>query len=516
MPRAVLPAGLLIGTILFAQALPGAPADPVPDPPKKDVADPPKPAGPGDVAADADLELARHYLDAKRDGDAANTVESILRSNKSSEVKTQALKLLGKIDVPGIVAQAGEALLKAGDSADARKVCSDQLSKYPLSQPLIDCLNRVTQEDQKKSVAKDWSTIAAARNQIADGQRTAAVSALEGIVAQTSDQGVRDEATKVLKEARTRPDRIFIDRLRQPWLYDLSVVTLLLGVLWGVLVGTRKVWWLARSAERTGRRPVRWALLPIPDPPATAGTSTTGAGDAILDALRRVPLEASRKLWTPSRLLLRPLPLQPSEPDVWDGFLFPSEQKLEPLVERLMGLVLSTRKQEVDKLAEAFQTLTFAVGTANPSTIAKFIRALSDWWAVGAPSFGGAALVNRVDTKEEITVRLTCANGPFGSISVLASTPRVIGMDPLGMSADRAVYKLLYRITKPKASAVEVDGHASFRQGWFFCATTWLRRRIPTATKKRARMRLPPRSLTFGWRDRHFRKMTRSYRTRSG
>ena len=69
------------------------------------------------------------------------------------------------------------------------------------------------------------------------------------------------------------------------------------------------------------------------------------------------------------------------------------------------------------------------------------------------------------DSQQEIVVRLVGANGPPGYICVTASTTKQPGVDCAALTCERVAYKLLYRMTKPLAPAVEADGNAAFRQG---------------------------------------------------
>jgi len=50
-------------------------------------------------------------------------------------------------------------------------------------------------------------------------------------------------------------------------------------------------------------------------------------------------------------------------------------------------------------------------------------------------------------------------------VSVLASTPRADGVDSVALSAERAAYKLLFRMKSNQDTAAQIDGHAAFRQG---------------------------------------------------
>jgi hypothetical protein len=50
-------------------------------------------------------------------------------------------------------------------------------------------------------------------------------------------------------------------------------------------------------------------------------------------------------------------------------------------------------------------------------------------------------------------------------MTVLASTEAAPGVDALTLSAERAAYKLLYRLMQPSAAVAEIEGRAALRQG---------------------------------------------------
>lgn len=94
------------------------------------------------------------------------------------------------------------------------------------------------------------------------------------------------------------------------------------------------------------------------------------------------------------------------------------------------------------------------------------MKSAYDWFHAGQPSFAAVAGVRMVGAKQEMSVRLSASDPLHGSYTtVMASTELGSGADALALSAERAAYKLLYRLTAPTTPTNDIEGHAALRQG---------------------------------------------------
>ena len=99
------------------------------------------------------------------------------------------------------------------------------------------------------------------------------------------------------------------------------------------------------------------------------------------------------------------------------------------------------------------------------------------WLKAGSPTITGTA--ERCQTKapdDTVMIRLNCSGGPPPStdyrlttgardyLSVTASTRQEDGTDIRALCADRAVFKLLYKLTNPDATQGDTDAQAALRQ----------------------------------------------------
>jgi hypothetical protein len=122
-------------------------------------------------------------------------------------------------------------------------------------------------------------------------------------------------------------------------------------------------------------------------------------------------------------------------------------------------------------LADAFQNVQVTVGPVELGNVTRFWTGLVDWWHAGEPSFSASARsIDSADAKtKRVEIRIS-ASGPDGMVSALASTQTEDGGDAVALSAERAAYKLLFRMhdehTTVQIDTVEqINAHAAFRQG---------------------------------------------------
>jgi tetratricopeptide (TPR) repeat protein len=300
------------------------------------------------------------------------------------------------------------------------------------------------------------AAIERARLLVAHGRPDDATKMLHDVLATSVSQPVREEALRALSNARPSLRRSFVEALRNPWMVQVLAVLTMLAALWIALHLARDLWRWAdgrlRSVTGLGRR---WKFAGLD------GNDSFGARDVILDALRRVPHEVRKPLWTPTRLLLYP---DHARWDVWEDFCIAEQDKANVIHEKI--LPLDVQPNSGDKiLSDAFQNLEFTVGSTSAGRVTKFWAGLVEWWHTGEPSFSATCQeLAPSDTVKQVVIRLSAA-GPNGVASVLATTDRQVGSDAVSLSAERAAYKLLFTMTDHTDSAAQIDGHAAFRQG---------------------------------------------------
>ena len=313
---------------------------------------------------------------------------------------------------------------------------------------------------------KEKATLERARQQADIEGAAAALPILDELTKASTNQEILGEAARLRRElARTAvaerdakrswPSQIE-EALHSPWIAQLAAVLLCVVAVWFGLRWFRDGWrWI--ESHLTGRvRQRAWTFAGV------RGEDTLGARDPILDAIRRVPHEVRHPVWTPARLLLYP---GESRWEVWEDFGVTDNDRPKPVHEELFRV--DQWDQGGDKaLADAFQNLQFNFGAVGIGTVMKFWSGLVEWWRAGQPSM--CATCQEIDPGEGgklVVIRLNATGGANGTLSVIASTPKGTNIDPVALSAERAAYKLLFRMKKAQDTAAQIDGHAAFRQG---------------------------------------------------
>jgi len=407
------------------------------------------------------LQQARTTL--QKEGFAhADPLLTPLRSEPFPSIASEAIA----ISRAGLAAlspdvQLGTNYKKLGMLEKAQQKCESALISSAADPNAFECLQDVNQAANQAKRAlddqKNWSIIEAAKALNADGQHAAAVTNLTGLLGQTGlSPAVAKSAREALAGARTNSWSVFRDSLKSQWIMQFLGA---LAIVAGVWIGLHLLRWLWRKIYGlfwARIRTIQWAFTGVQD------DAKLGASDAVLDAMRRIPNEVKQPIWTPGALILHDLG---HGFEVWEDFGVTVAPK--PFKEKLSDLLVQHGRAADNALADAFQNLQFNVGTVSLPVVAKFWKALLDWWRDGQPAFSGVAqeAPTADNLGKQVVIRLTCAGGPYGTVSVLASTRKDESVDALSLTASRAAYKLLSQMSSERESVEQIDGHAAFRQG---------------------------------------------------
>jgi tetratricopeptide (TPR) repeat protein len=348
-----------------------------------------------------------------------------------------------------------------GDAEKARQKCDGALTANPADANAFQCvqaaMQSISQAKQAADDQKNWSIITTAKALNADGQHAAAVKNLSDLLGQSGiSPAVAQSAREALIEARTNSGSVFRDALKSQWIMQFMAALAIVAGVWFGLHFIRWCWRMIYGKLWARMQPIQWAFLGVQD------KGELGASDAVLDALRRVPNEVKQPIWTPGALILHDTG---HGLEVWEDLGVTVRPK--PFREKLTDLLVTQGQAADNALVDAFQNLQFNVGTVSLPVVAKFWRAVMDWWRDGQPAFTGAAqeAPTADNLGKQVVIRLTCAGGRYGTVSVLASTRKDNDVDTLSLTASRAAYKLLSRMSSSPESVEQIDGHAAFRQG---------------------------------------------------
>jgi hypothetical protein len=412
-----------------------------------------------------ELEQARVKFQQKNTAEVTKSLDN-LKASRFPDVVAGALALSNQVLQAGISTK-----VKLGNQFNALKVtdkaqqnCEGALTDNPSDLAAFNCYQNAQFDKQAADDAKALSTIHIAEAQIADGKRDTAIATLTTLLNQSLSYSVRQQAQRKLGDATT-PSAVVRDALKSSWIIQLLTALMMLTVAWVGLHLLRWIWRRILSLEAGVFRffgvrcfRIQWAFNGVQDE-----NNKLGASDAVLDALRRVPSEVKIPIWTPDRLVLGG---SAQALEVWQDF--GSSPHNKPMHEEAFRpLALNQGRAADNALADAFQSLQFNVGGVGVNVAARFWRSVMDWWRDGQPGFSGFAqeVATTDGTAKQVVIRLTCSGGPYGTVTVYASTKRDDSMDVVAMTASRAAYKLLYRMSSNAETVEQIDGHAALRQG---------------------------------------------------
>ncbi len=441
--------------------------------------------------------------------------------NASDGAKTAAGRLLAEFAIePETLAREGIALLAKGDLAAGKARCDAAVKLKPGDQHVQDCSSAAERlaSDRHAAVTLD---IAAQR--VADGRRDDGVKLVTDLLPTLADEprqralailkqaneasgketnvaldvaeqyvasGRRDDAVALIKQElpKADPDQkqramqilqkadavtwsAFGDRLRATWLLDLAFGLLIAVALFAALLLARRI--RVAYVKTTLKQPRTWSLVPIVED--SAGQKL-GAADVVLDAVRRIPQEVRRELWEPTSILFPPVVWAQFYAPVWEDFLLAAATPSCRIGEALPAMDVNQERLARDDFFTAFQNVQLTTGTTPVMPLVRLVKSAYDWFNAGEPAFSGVASVRTGATKPVISVRLSAADPLNGAyMAVMASTEDAPGTDALALSAERAAYKLLYRLQDARrlqdapngtpTPLSEIEGRAALRQG---------------------------------------------------
>jgi hypothetical protein len=437
------------------------------------------------------LEQARVQLQRKNLPEADKLL-STLQSSTFPDVVGQALALAREESLASLPpnVQLGKQYLALNQPEDAWNKCKSALEANPSDPNALQCMQQAARlKQQETDDPKAWATIESAKALLAQGKREDAARTLTALLtaqppAAPLGDAVRISAQEALTQTEPSSLSVFSNALKSQWIMEFLAGLAIVAGLWFGLHVARWMWrrflslwarlgavrWIVKREnankstvgrmakavlDRVGK--IRWTFNGVKGD----DDGKLGASDAVLDALRRVPNEVAIPIWTPGWLVLHPTA---QAFQAWEDF---GGVDQPPLHEEVFRLLLNQGRAADNALADAFQNLQFNVGTVGLGIVARFWRAILDWWRDGQPGFSGVVQETATadGTGKQIVIRLTCSGGPYGTVSVLASTKREDGVDVVALTASRAAYKLLSRLSPGSGTTEQIDGFAAFRQG---------------------------------------------------
>lgn len=409
------------------------------------------------------LAIVRGRMKAGDYASAQDQAEIVAVSPKASpsEVKEaldliQSVRTFNLLIEEGIVALSSDAV---NHRQQARDLCQRALEINPGNAAAANCIKAAADAERQLGL------IALAEGQFKTGERAAAVTnalkvANDSIV--SPDPEVRAHASHLLELSHTGFWITVREQLKSSWIADIAAgLILYFGFLLAMNL-LRSCWrfCLAQWWKRPGSK-VAWTLAPIQDP------GNLGAPDFVVDSLRTAPALMKRRLWAPDRLLLNPSADPAYWEEVWCDFVPPKGFHLADSHGKETSRITAVEiKAASGDLSAALQTLTLPLGATSFNIVASLGQSIVTWWKTGGPTFSATVLQAATSSQsQEVTVRLTCAGGPPAHVTVFASSEPQPGLNVVSYAADRAAYKLLYRIQKPDADPAIIDAQAAFRQG---------------------------------------------------
>jgi hypothetical protein len=245
------------------------------------------------------------------------------------------------------------------------------------------------------------------------------------------------------------------------------------GILW-VFILLKAYRWIRNVFRRfSPRRKTKWFVQHIKDKEGQAG------GGAVMDALSISGNALLREPFRPSSLLLVPPGFSgPQGGGVWWNFF----GAVRPTFE-----VEWVPRENIERhefvLEEALEEINLKIAGQEVGGMVSLARNVSRWFNRGTPTVQGAILkVLPMGGNPSWAVRLTATSAyrwanwlrTFNTdkhlyknltVSVYSSTEEQEFVDAIGLAAQRAAFKLFYRLADPDKDPDEITAVAAFHQG---------------------------------------------------
>jgi len=253
------------------------------------------------------------------------------------------------------------------------------------------------------------------------------------------------------------------------WLLLTQIFLALGGILWLYLL--LKMYRGVRNFLRRGRysrkNKIRWFVQSIKDEARQAGAG------AVMDALSIEGNALLRNLFSPPALLLVPPGFGgPQGGGVWWDLFGDPRPPFE---------IESLPRDQIERhefvLDEALEEIKVKIAGQEVSGIVGLAKNVSRWFNQGTPTVQGAILkVSPKSAHPSWAVRLTASSGrrwltwsagPRRNLtaSVYSSTEEQEFIDAIGLAAQRAAFKLFYRLAEPNKDPDEITAVAALHQG---------------------------------------------------
>jgi tetratricopeptide (TPR) repeat protein len=347
----------------------------------------------------------------------------------------------------------GQRDLKGGRPHEAQGHCEAAVKLDPGEKTAKECLDNAAamfiDQDLNDADAK-----------LLSGDKKGAIALASKWASGGAQPAQQDRARKIRKEARSNSPQDIFRTLTPDWLRQILITILILSALALLLLGARSLWRVWQSGKLNSTSKTIWRFIPLEELPAATAAQPGIATDTVLDALARVGHELGCKLWSPKLLLLRPTPPANYEPAIISDFLSDSLPSVE-LAPAPQDLCVEWKRHDV-QLDQAVQNLQLRTAAGiDIGSVARLLQSIVRWFNTGAPVISGIA-----ETKDKnVSIHLAARGGRTSSISITTSTGEAPGISPVELSAERAAFKFLFRMSHPELTNDQIDGFSALRQG---------------------------------------------------
>lgn len=379
----------------------------------------------------------------------AAPAQSVPAPSRVLSSRTQSPTTMKQVQAEIDIAQAD---LREGRPHEAQEHCEAAVKLDPEDNTAKECL-------QKAAAMFIDQDLSEAQAKLLSGDKKGAMNLASKWAPGDAQPDQQKRAQEILKEARSDTLQDKFRTLTPKWLREVLITIVIFGAISLLLLGVRRLWriWASGKLEPTSK--TIWRVIPLQEFPAATGCQPGFATDAVLDALARVGYELRSHPWSPKLLLLRPTPPANHEPAIFSNFLSESLPSVE-LAPAAPDLCVEWKRHDV-QLDQAVQNLQLRSAGIDIGSVARLLQSVVQWFNTGSPVISGIA-----ETKDKnVSIHLAARGGRNSSISITTSTAEAPGISPVELSAERAAFKFLFRVSHPELTNDQIDGFSALRQG---------------------------------------------------